>query len=480
MAEAGLPVAPSPTAGLRRLRKVTGKAMPWQFYVGLFYERTVYATVFGGIAVQLALSAIEQSGHGGAAATVPLVDLTGVAVVVSVLAFSVLLKALLAIGPINASTAMMTWLLGSPVDRRRALLGRYFPTVLVATLAGLLWPSSLFLVAGSGIRISGATALTSGATAAACVGFAVCVQASRRAVIKAYRSVLTVVTWACALVLLADVTLGGIVLGSVRFDFIGGRMVTAAAVAVAVVAFVLVVAGVEALGRLQRSALTAGRAVANGLTLSVTSFEFGLLGSIMTERRAIETGSVRSLPVGHRSWLLSLVTADLVRLSRAPGKLLTIICLLFVPALFDFGPSGRLAELAPAVFTLTAFLVADRLAGTQRIAIRSTGVSRMLGLSRHKLSAALAVVPLIGTAVWCCLAAALAGGLSIVNIVVAVIGSTAVVYRISTRKPLTYDQDLLFDFGAMGPVPFALIKQLSRGPTLLLFLMLLQTTMFQP
>lgn len=194
----------------------------------------------------------------------------------------------------------------------------------------------------------------------------------------------------------------------------------------------------------------------------------------MTERRAMRIGSVRSRPVGGRSWVLSVIGADLVRLGRAPGKLLAVTGLLLVPVLLGAGVSGPAAEFVPAVFTLAAFLVADRLAGTQRIVIRSAGVRRLLGVPPHRLSAALTVAPLAGTAAWCVLAGAFTPGIVPADIAVAAIGAVAVVYRISTRPPLSYDDTSFIDPGAMGPTPLGLLKQLSRGPTLLLALMLLQ------
>lgn len=472
--DGGQLVTPSPAAARRRLRKSAGTSLPWRFYAAQIYERALYVAVFGGITVQLVRSAIEESGQGFDPAQAPLIDRTGVTFALSVLAFSVLLKALLAIGPISASAATATWLLGSPLDRRRSLLSRYFLALLLSSVAGLLWPGFAFLLTGFGIRISGTSVLISGTVAAACVGLAVCIQTSRRTVAGVCRSALTVSASVSALVLVVDVMSDGRFLGSVRLDTFVGQLVPVAFFVAPAAALLLTAMGIHALGRLERSSFSSGRAVAVGLTLSVTSFEFGLLGSIMTERRATQIGRVRSLPVGGRSWVLSVIAADLVRLSRAPGKLLAVGCLLLVPALFGSGASGPMAEFVPAVFTLAAFLVADRLAGTQRIVIRSAGVRRLLGLPRRKLSAGLTVVPLVGTTIWCCVAAALTDGISLANIVAAGLGSVVVVYRISTRDPLSFDDTSFIDFGAMGPAPLGLLKQLSRGPTLLLFLMLVQ------
>ncbi|ALE76980.1 hypothetical protein FRP1_30115 (plasmid) [Pseudonocardia sp. EC080625-04] len=471
----GRPAIPSWKAARRRLRESSGTTVPWRVYAARLFEQALYVVVFGGIAAQAVLATTGPDVPGTAPGPGVPADRTAVALLLTLLAFSVLLKALLAVGPVSTSAATASWLLASPLDRRTALLRTVAGMVVAAVCAGLLWPGMVYVLTGFGVAVSGLGVLASGATAAACVGFAVCAQTARRGVAAGCQTVLSVLAAASAVVLVVDRALGGAVLDGVVPEGLGAATAPAAASALVVVAVVLLGASLYALGWLRRSALSSGHTMAVGLMLSVTSFEFGLLGMLMTERRAIRTGYVRSAPVGMRSRLLGLVAADLVRLVRAPGKLLTVGCLLVVPALFASSGPGPATDYQPAVFTLAAFLVADRLAGTLRTVLRSAGLQRLLGVPRPHLGLALSVVPFAGTVVWCCLAAVIAGGVPVVTVVIASVGSIVVVYRMVTKPPLSFDDGAMFDVGVLGPTPLGLIKQLSRGPMLLLVLMIVQT-----
>lgn len=464
------------TAARRRMKASSGSAVPWRMHASRLSEQAVYVVIFGGLAVQAVRAAAEQDGPG----TGPALDVsgypTGLTLLLTVLGFCVLLKVLLAVGPVSTSAAVATWLLGSPLDRRTALLRPVAGVFIASTVVSLFWPSLVFLLTGFGVPVSSLGILVSGAMGAACVGLAVCIQAARPRVADPFQKLLSLVAAASVVALVVDRVVGGWVLDGLHVDSETAAALPIAAVVLVVIAVLLIGTGILTLGRLTRSALSSGRTMAVGLTLSVTSFEFGLLGALMTERWAIRKGHVRSMTIGRRSWLFSMILTDLVRLARAPGKLLTVGGLLLLPVLFASGASGSTAELVPAVFTLGAFLVADRLAGTQRVVLRSAGVLRLLGVSRRRLSLALGVLPLLGTALWCGFAAALTGGLSIANIVVAVVGAVLVVLRIATRPPLSFDDPMMFDFGMLGPTPLGLIKQISRGPILLIALMLVQVT----
>lgn len=464
------PSDPTPSAARRRLREASGFSVQWRFYAAQLFERAIYVAVIGGFAVQCVRSAVANAGPGRA----DLGGASGTTLVLSVLAFSVLLKGLLAVGPVNLSSATSTWLAASPLDRRELLLRSYLQTLIVVAAVGLFWPAVLFLLTGFGVSVSVFAVLVSGTAAVGSLGFAVAIQASRPVVADMSQRGLSILAGVSVLLLLVDLVADRRILSAVQISSALWPAAPAVAVVVSVVAAMLIVTGLIALGRLTRSALSSGRTAGAGLALSVTSFEFGLLGSLMTERRAIQIGHVRSRRVGRRNWLLVLVLTDLVRLGRAPGKLLTVGGLILVPALFAAGTTGAAAQFVPVVFTLVAFLVADRLAGTQRIVIRSAGVRRLLNLSRCRLELGLAAVPLTGTVIWCLLAQSLTAGISLLQVAVAAAGAVVAVYRIATRPPLTFD-GAAFDIGILGPTPLDLLKQLSRGPALLLGVALLQT-----
>jgi hypothetical protein len=166
-----------------------------------------------------------------------------------------------------------------------------------------------------------------------------------------------------------------------------------------------------------------------------------------------------------------MIRAELARLRRQPAALFAWCALLLVPSLAGVVFSS--VVIAP-VHLVAAFLAADRLAGGLRTVCRSAALRRSLGGSDWELRLIHLVIPALGTLLWTALTAAALKALPLSCAALSVVGALAVVYRIATRPPMDYTS-LLVDFG-FGLVPVNLIRQVSRGPALLIVLCAIQVS----
>ena len=428
-----------PTAGQVR-RRLKRPPPPWRFRLARLYGRLVSALIAGAVGWGVAFKGLQKTGHEGAS------DWT--ALWLSVLAAVVLLKVLLAFGPVFAGRDRMFWVLSSPVDRVALLMPRFLGLLGFGAVVGAVWPAAVFGVVGA--TSPPGLSLFAGSAA---VGIAVVAGA---VVLQRFR--LRPQTWLSVLAGVAVLAL-----------FLRPGFVAADAVWLTPVAVLLVVVAGLSVRRLNRVDLAAGASLAAVVRVSVAWLDLALLGAILAERRARLLGRVRSARL-RGSRLTVLVWTDVLRVRRVPNAVLVWVGLLLLPALVALGGE---VHWVPAVHLLAAFVATDRLAAGLKVVCRSAAIRRMLGAPDGFLRLAHLVVPVVGAVVWCVATVPFTPHVTWLNGVVSAVGAVAVVYRIATRPPLDYGVAAI-DFGVLGPVPIGLVLQLGRGPVLLYLLCVLQ------
>lgn len=451
----------------RRLRRPPA---PWRVRLARWYVRLVNVAIVGAIGWGVAVKGLQKTGQ-------PVSSWT--ALWLSVLAAVVLLKVLLAVGPVFAGRDRAFWVLSSPVDRGAALMPRFAGLLGVGAAVGLVWPAVVFGVVGAASVPGPGLFAGSAAAGVAVVAGAVVLQGAgvgRRGWLRARAGAAVDAAGSRS----AEASRQG------RASLQGWLSVLAAAAVVALflrpaelavpsvawltpVAAVIAVAAGLSLRRLKRAALSAGASIAAVARVSASWLDLTLLGSILAERRARRLGRVRSARL-RGSRLTVLVWTDLLRIRRAPNALLVWAGLLPLPALVALGGE---VDWVPAVHLVAAFLATDRLAAGLKTVFRSAAIRRVMGVPDHTLRLAHLVVPMVGAVVWCAVTAPFTPHVEWLNAVVSAVGAVVVVYRIATRPPLDYGVAAI-DFGVLGPVPIGLVVQLSRGPLLLYLLCVLQ------
>lgn len=414
---------------------------PWRFRLARLYERLVSAAIVGAVGWGVAFKGLQKTGHEGAS------DWT--ALWLSVLAAVVLLKVLLAFGPVFAGRDRMYWVLSSPVDRSALLLPRFLGLLGAGVVLGAVWPAVVFGVVGATAPPGALVFAGSAMAGLGVVAGAVVVQRGR----------VRPQGWLSLPAGVAVIAL-----------FLRPReLLVLDAVWLAPVSVVLVLIAGLSLRWLNRADLAAGASLAAAVRVSVAWLDLALLGAILAERRARLLGRVRSARL-RGSRLTVLVWTDVLRVRRAPNALLAWAGLLPLPALVALGGE---VDWVPAVHLLAAFVATDRLAAGLKAVCRSAAIRRMTGMPDGFLRLAHLVVPVVGAVVWCVATVPFTPHVSWLNGVVSAVGAVAVVYRIATRPPLDYGVAAI-DFGVLGPVPIGLVLQLGRGPVLLYLLCVLQ------
>ncbi|WP_086669409.1 DUF6297 family protein [Lentzea kentuckyensis] len=430
----------TPTAGQVR-RRLRRPPPPWRFRVARLYERLVSAAIVGAVGWGVAFKGLQKTGHEGAS------DWT--ALWLSVLAAVVLLKVLLAFGPVFAGRDRMFWVLSSPVDRTALLMPRFLGLLGFGAAVGAVWPAVVFGVVGSTAQPGPLVFAGAAMAGLGVVAGAVVLQRGR----VRPQGWLSVLAGVAVIALLPQPS----------------ELLVFDAVWLVPVSVVLALIAGLSLRRLNRADLAAGASLAAVVRVSVAWLDLALLGAILAERRARLLGRVRSARL-RGSRLTVLVWTDVLRARRAPNALLVWAGLLPLPALVALGGE---VDWVPAVHLLAAFVATDRLAAGLKVVCRSAAIRRMLGVPDGFLRLAHLVVPVVGAVVWCVATVPFTPHVSWLNGAVSAAGAVAVVYRIATRPPLDYGVAAI-DFGVLGPVPIGLVLQLGRGPVLLYLLCVLQ------
>ncbi|WP_418153519.1 DUF6297 family protein [Actinoalloteichus caeruleus] len=419
--------------------------------------------VLVALVVAGALVSFVSAVAGGPAVPEPeeLASLRWLVLVGAVAAWAGVVRSLLTIGPVVVGATKRFWLLGAPVSRR----GFLAPTMValssgIAALGGLVGVvlAALASLRGPGVLLAGAAGVAGGALAVAVAVLGQSVPDGPRRL-----------RWAVDGVLAACVV-GGVVLAAPA-----GWMVTLPApssawvVVLGVVAVVASLASWVRLARVGRATLTAGADLAGTASVAVWWLDLSVLSSALDEKAMRRRGRVRSRRLRGTRVTVSL-RADCLRLLRRPARGVVWAVLLLVP----YAVAGvALPEATVAVVqALGAALATDRLAGGLRTVARSPGLRRALGgTDRHLLLAHL-VVPGVGALLWVLLTAPALPSSTWWCSAVSVLGAVLVTYRLATRPPLSYDLTL-YDTG-LGPMPLNLIRELSRGPLLLVLVVVAQ------
>ncbi|WP_434445181.1 DUF6297 family protein [Lentzea sp. E54] len=429
------------------VRRRVRTPVPWRFRVTRWYARLVNLSIAGAVGYGLVATALAKEGQPGSAWT---------ALWLSVLGATVLMKALLAFGPVFAGADRMFWVFSSPVSRGSVLRPRLFGLLAAGAAVGAVWPAVVFGVVGA-VSAPLVAVVLGAAGGLAVVAAAAVVQRAR----------VRPQGWLSGLAGLAVVAL------LVPPGFVAVPEVGRNAVGVAwVVSLALAAVAGASVRHLRRSDLAAGAALAGVARVSVSWFDLALLGAILAERRARALGRVRSARL-RGSPVAVLVWTDVLRLRRTPSAALVWAALLPAPALVAVGGS---AAAVPVVHLVAAFLATDRLAAGLKFVCRSAAMRRAVGLPDRTLRLAHLVFPAAGAVLWCTVTTAFTPHVSALGAIISAVGAVAVVYRIATRPPVDYGSAIV-DFGLFGPTPLGLIVQLSRGPALLTALAVLQATL---
>jgi hypothetical protein len=230
------------------------------------------------------------------------------------------------------------------------------------------------------------------------------------------------------------------------------------------------VLGYQALSRLHRGALSAGTDLVQAAAVSSAWLDLSLVSSALALRRARRIGRVHSVRLrGSRAF--AFVLADVARLRRYPAAVAVWVALLPVP----FFATVSLPPIAVGpVQLLGAYLAADRLAGGLRTIAGSAALRRSLGGTDASLKTIHLVLPAVGAIVWCALTSFALPLAPSVTTVISAAGAVLMVYALATRPPMDYGGGSpIFETG-FGAVPVNLIRQLVRGPAILVGLAALQ------
>jgi hypothetical protein len=218
------------------------------------------------------------------------------------------------------------------------------------------------------------------------------------------------------------------------------------------------------LSRLDRHALTSGNDLATAAVVAGAWLDPSLLAAAMETRRSRRMGRVRSRRITG-GWVTALLRAELARVRRRPSAVLVWSGLLLVPYLAGLIFSGLVA--AP-VHLLGTFLAADRFAGGLRTVCRSSALRFALGGSDQDLRLVHLLLPAGAAVAWSALAAPALPAHVLLTAAISAVGAVVVIYRMATRPPMDYASPMLAT--PFGVVPVNLLRQVARGPALLIVL----------
>lgn len=411
----------------------------------------------GGMAVGLVSGGLttlpdKVSGAVTQAATAPLVG------PVALLAVALAAKLLLTVGPVTVSSASASWLLSAPVDRRSLLLGRFG----AALLAGGLGGGVLFAVLGAFAGRAAVPVTVVGVPLGVLVtALTVLAQRVPARVVVAQRALSLVAVVAVLLLAVALVAGPG---WAPPTNPWWPSCVTAAALALVAVAH-------RRLGGLTRAPLTEGTRLVDATRAAATWLDPAMLADVLAARRARSIGRVRSARLrGVRA--VVVLHAELVRLRRNGIAVVVWAGLVVVP----YAAARVLPDAAVGVAHLVAaFLATERLAPGLRVIARNAALRRVIGGGDRELKLLHLVVPAAATLLWCVATYPALPVIAPVITAVSALGAIAVTYRLATRPDLDYSSGIVLDT-PFGVVPANIVRQVMRGPGLLLVLVLVQIT----
>lgn len=371
------------------------------------------------------------------------------------------LRVMLAIGPVVASNASGFWLLTSPVDRAALLLPAYIAVLgsgvvvaIVGAVVGMALPG-LWSLGSIGLGLLFIVAVLWIVAGVSVLGQ---VDERRGTWMLRFADLLLVLAGVLILLLGRSASGAGLQAGTPSLD---GHLLWPA-LAAAVGAVVLVVAGARVLRRLGVVRVVAGGDLVAGLAGAAASLDVGLLADVVATRRWRSVSRVR-FGSGALVGAAAIVQREGRRVLRWPRRLVFGAALLVLPYAAAGSRSTDLVLLSAAV----ACLLATRpLVEGLRTVSRSPGLSRALPLSPRGIKVAYAVVPGVFAVIWCAVAipafaaeSDLVRGLTQAGVVACAV--TAGVVRHGSAPRPSYDGPLLAT--PAGAVPPGLMAQPLRG-----------------
>ncbi|HWE89039.1 MAG TPA: DUF6297 family protein [Pseudonocardiaceae bacterium] len=417
------------------------------------YDTLIGLGIVGGMLAETVIHAAAHQGPflGGPASVAEWTVLVAAALLVVAAA-----NGLRTIGPVLVGRGAYTWLVSSPVDRGGVLRRRYLG-VLGITAGGGAAIGALLTVARSTGLPSPVWIVATGLLAGVIVtAWAVLSQAAHAGSRRLGNYLIV-----------ALVALAGMGTAGTRWGWTPPVLVVPPWALVVPGSALAVLLGGWAgavLGRLDRHAVTAGNEIATAAVVAGAWLDPSLLTAILETRRGRRIGRVRSRRIaGGR--VGALLRAELLRVRRRPSAVLVWCGLLLIPYLAGLMFSG--VVVAP-VQLFGTFLAADRFAGGLRVVCRSSALRFTLGGTDADLRLTHLLLPALAALVWSALAAPALHGHVLATTVLSAVGATIAIYRVATRPPMDYSSPALAT--PFGVVPINLVRQLARGPALLLIL----------
>ena len=455
-----------PVASVREVREVRSQVRGWrrgrasatasevlsEAYAGLFT-----ALIFGSMLGSVVVNVGELSGSACADAACE----TG-RTLLPWLACGLVLLVLLSLarlfGPVFASPADVTWLLGSPLPRVPLLRPRFVVTLLGSALVGAVATAAVFVLAGMNHAVLPAPTVVGGATALLVVAGAAVAQGRDSRLVPILSGTVGVLMWATALTLAL-----GVAPSLVPPTRISPLLVTVATLLV-LGASVTVVLAVRRLPQLRGRDLASGGALVPGLSGALATLDLALVYDVVLAHRWRARGSVRSRR-GGPSGAAALAWADVVRVRRRPQPALVLAALVVLPwaaAAIGFGPA--VVPLA----VVAGFLGTLPMLGAVRVMTRTPSLLRAVPFSPPVAIGATCVVPaLLALAYGLLSAPALADALHLppeVDLLAGLAvgaGAFACAMRWVTGRPPDYAKPLVAT--PAGAVPTNLYGSVLRG-----------------
>ncbi|ONI84077.1 hypothetical protein ALI144C_15330 [Actinosynnema sp. ALI-1.44] len=405
--------------------------------------------VYGGILVQAVRRMIEAPPVGPAPPNLPVAQWLFVGC--AVLGLGLLVRALLVFGPVVASGPFQFWLLSTPLNRRSLLGRRFWWLAVIGAVAGGV--AGLAVSALLKADLVGKLLSTSICAGMAAGAVAVCALLQQKAHNGNRLSTVLVVT-------------GASVAGVAVFAPPPVLDLPVVAAVVLVAPIVVLVLAYRALGTLDRAALAGGAELLAASRVAVNWMDISLFTGIASARKWRAVGKVRSRGLRGARYQ-AMVFADVRRLSRNRAAFYVWAGLLLAP----YAAQRLLPEtFVPTVQLVACAVAVNPFAAGLRHICRSAAMRRSLGGSDAGLRLAHLVVPTVMALLWT-VGTSPASGFALASALVPV-GAVAFVYRRASQPSFDYS-------GGAVDTPFGLfqpnmVRQLLRGPLLLLFVAAVQ------
>ncbi|MBB3091951.1 DUF6297 family protein [Nocardioides albus] len=288
------------------------------------------------------------------------------------------------LGPLMSSPATSAMVLSTPVDRARWLRRQYWTLLFLAAATAAVPAILAAVTAGWALTTAGALALAAAALAVVTYAGGAVAQSRTRSTWRMIGPVSALAAVAGLAAVAAGVTSG--------FAPPTSAWWWLAPAALAPPVGTVAVLGHCRLGRLRRRDLTRGHGLANGLSGALAGLDTALAYDVVLQHTSRQRAVVRSRRPRGPLGPLALVTADLVRLRRAPLRVL-VLAAAVVPA-YALGEAGAGALTVPVMVVL-GFWAAVPLGAGLRVLSRSGGLVRLLGARSWQLRLGALLVPMV-------------------------------------------------------------------------------------